>query len=313
MKKPSILLFALLISSLAFAQTPTDMEFVPKGNICAGLGYTYDSWNQYWQGDSIISNGNVGTVTHQTMGLGANVGILDRLNVIVMVPYMFSNASQGTLNGQSGFSDIAIDVKGKYGEWDLGPGKLLLAGDIGFSTPISHYLIDFAPLNLGLGTTNLLYRQLITYKLNKGFYIHARGAYTFRSDVPDIHRDYYYNDGSSYYTNKVQMEDMFDWAAALGYKNTKLLAEISYINSYTLGGTNIRTWDPGFCSNEMNRSVIQGRFDYYFDKPKGLMITARAGYTVDGRNVGQSWYGNIGVDYLFPVWGKKHGEQKPVE
>src|SRR4030095_14252661 len=120
------------------------------------------------------------------------------MNFIVMVPYMISNTSQGTLNGQNGFSDLSLDLKGKYGEWVLGPGKFKLGGDLGFSTPLSSYLIDFAPLNLGLGTTNLSYRQMISYKLDKGFYADLRGTYTYRSNIPDIHREFYYDQNNAY-------------------------------------------------------------------------------------------------------------------
>src|ERR1043165_6708485 len=103
--------FLLVICSTSAwlqAQTPTDMEFVPKGNICAGLSYSHASWKKYWEGDTLRVNGNVGTVSTQAIGAGVNVGILDRLNVIVMLPYVVTNASQGTLNGQNGFQDIYL-------------------------------------------------------------------------------------------------------------------------------------------------------------------------------------------------------------
>lgn len=315
MKKILLFLFITPLTVVKLmAQSPADMEFVPKGSICAGLGYNYDSWNHYWEGDTLRINGNVGTVTHQTIFAGASIGLIDRLNLIVMVPYVTSNTSQGTLNGQNGFSDISINVKGKFAEWKLGSGHLKLGGNVGFSTPLSSYLVDFAPMSLGLGTTNLLYRQLVSYKLEKGWYADARAAYTFRSNVSSIHRGgFYYDNGDAYYTDEVDVPNVFDWSLAAGFSNSRFLAEASFTNSNCTSGTDIRTWEPGFPTNETNFSVIQGRFDYYFKNPHGLNFSMRTGYTVAGRNVGQSWYGNISVNYLFPVWGKKSQEAKPVK
>src|SRR5258706_2969970 len=112
MQKSSPPLILLLFGSRVFAQTPIDMEFVPKGNIWTGFAYGYSSWKKYWQADSIQENGNVGTVSTQYVGWGASIGILDRLNLIVMLPYVWTNANSGTLNGQSGFQDIALNIKG---------------------------------------------------------------------------------------------------------------------------------------------------------------------------------------------------------
>lgn len=305
MKKLYPLFVLLLIGSVGYAQTPSDLEFVPKGYLCPAVNYGYNSWSKYWQGDDLIENGNVGTVSRQQIAVGFNLGIMDRLNFIAMAPYVITHCSQGTLNGQNGLQDIYLNLKGKFAEWQLGPGKLKLVGDLGFSTPIGNYLVDFAPLNLGSGTTNLSYRQMVQYKLNKGFFVEAKANYTYRSDISDIHRDFYYDQGEAYYSDEVYVHDVFDWAAVVGFSNEKFLAEAGYTSYNTLGGSDIRTWDPGFPTNDMDANAVTGRFDYYFSKPKGLQISATGGYTVSGRNMGQSWFANIGVDYLFPLWGKK--------
>jgi hypothetical protein len=312
-RKLLLLLALLFLSGAGFSQSPADMEFVPAGSICAGLGYDYNSWNKYWEGTVLKENGNVGTVSKQALFAGFNVGFADRLNVIIMLPYLITNVSQGTLNGQSGFQDISINLKGKYGEWTLGAGTFKLGGNLSFSTPVSGYLIDYAPLNLGSGTTNLSYRQLISYKLEKGIYFDGRATYTYRSNVNDINRGgFYYDEGEAYYSDEVKVPDVFDWTLAVGFSNNRLLTEASFTNYNTLGGSDIRVWEPGFPTNKANFSSVQGRFDYYFAIPKGLNFSARVGYTVAGRNVGQSWYGNLSVNYLFSAWGEKQQEAKPV-
>src|SRR6185295_13385755 len=146
----------------------------------------------------------------------------------------------------------------------------------------------------------------------KGFYVDLRGSYTYRSNIPNIHRDFYYDQGQAYYTNEVTVPDLFDWAGAVGFSNKKLLAEVSYQSYSCFGGSDMRTWDPGFPTNNMNGSVIAGRFDYYFSKPRGLNTSLNAGYTLTGSNIGKSTYIGLAVNYIFPVWGEKKTEDKPV-
>ncbi|HUM45498.1 MAG TPA: transporter [Chitinophagales bacterium] len=299
-----LLLFLITANHRAGAQTPTDLDFVPAKNLCPAVNYSYSSWNKYWQVDNLIENGNVGKVTTQKVAVGFNLGILDRLNFIAMLPYVFTHPSQGTLNSQHGIQDISLNVKGNYAELKLGSGQLKIVGNLGFSTPVTDYLVDFAPLNIGSGTTNFNYRQMFAYTIKKGFYAQAKANYTFRSNVPDIHRDYYYDDGNSYYENEVHVYDVFDWSVVLGFSNDRFKAEALYSSYNTLGGTDIRTWDAAFPANNVDANTIGANLEYYFKKLPGLEISAGAGYTVSGRNTGQSIFANIGVDYYFQLWGK---------
>ena len=296
---------ALLLSVSLHSQLPTDLQFVPKGSICAGLNYSYNAWSKYWEGETLRENGNVGTVSRQQITAGVMVGVLDRFNVIVMLPYASTKASQGTLNGQAGLQDISLNLKGKYLERKAGPGNLLVGGSLGFSTPVSKYLVDFAPLNLGAGTTNLSYRQMLNYQLDKGFFTSLRANYTYRSNIPSIHRDFYFDQNQAYYGNEVKVDDVLDWTAALGFSNKQILAEVSYNAVNTLGGSDIRTWEPGFPTNNMDFSTVIGRFDYYFSESGGLNLSLAGGYTLAGRNTGQSLFGSLSVNYQFPVWGSK--------
>lgn len=305
LQKVIAFLLILIFSSNTKAQTPTDMQFVAGGNICAGVAYSYNSWSKYWQGTELISNQNIGTVTIQKYMAGFALGITDNLNVMMKVPYALTGASGGTLNGQTDIEDFYLNVKARIAEPKLGKGKLKFTGNLGFSTPLSHYLVDFAPLNCGAGTTNLSYRQIINYQLDKGWYIGGKAMYMYRSNIPNIHRDMYYDQGAAYYTNEVFVPNIFEWMGAIGFRNEHLLAEINYIENNTLGGSDIFTWEPGFPTNNVDLTMLTGRFDYYFNKPNGLNITAAVGYTLAGRNAGQSMFASIGINYLFAIWQKK--------
>src|SRR6185436_7282593 len=90
------------------AQTLTDGLMMPKNNFCTGFMYTHDSWKEYWEGELKRENGNIGTVTTQSLMWFGNYGVTDKINVIAMVPYVKTKASMGTLTGMEGLQDLSL-------------------------------------------------------------------------------------------------------------------------------------------------------------------------------------------------------------
>ncbi len=74
----------------------------------------HSSWNEYWEGTTKRENKNLGTVTNQSLMFMSNYGITDKLNVLATVPYVWTDASAGTLHGMKGFQDIDLDVKYEF-------------------------------------------------------------------------------------------------------------------------------------------------------------------------------------------------------
>jgi hypothetical protein len=76
--------------------------------------------------------------------------VTDRLNVIAMVPYVWTEANQGVLAGMSGFQDLTVALK--YAAIDrpfTTKGSIRVIGVVSGSTPLSDYIPDFLPLSIG--------------------------------------------------------------------------------------------------------------------------------------------------------------------
>ncbi len=195
------------------AQTSNDAIMMNKGQFCNGISYSFSQWTNYWEGTLKRSSGNVGTFTSQALMYMPNYGISDKLNVMAGLPYVWNHMSAGTLHSMSGFQDISVDVKWKPYSTKWGPGKFSVFLVGGFSTPLTNYVVDFLPLSVGLGTTNLLGRVILHYKLEK-FFIRGSAAYVWRSNT--------YLDRTSYYTtsmhltNEVEMPDQMTFNGSLG-------------------------------------------------------------------------------------------------
>lgn len=292
----SMLLFALIRSYPASAQTEMDAIMMNKKQICIGLMYGYSSWDHYWEGTLKRNNENLGTVSTQSLLLGANYGITNNLNVMVMAPYVWTKATAGTLHGLKGIQDISLFVKWRGLHKSFGNNKVSLFALGGFSTPLSDYVIDFLPLSIGLGSTNLTLRGMADYQYKK-LSVTASAAFVARSNVK-IDRTSYY-DTEMHLTNEVDMPNAMQYQLRAGYRGRYLHAETLLTNWTTMGGFDITRNNMPFPSNRMNATMVGANVKYTVKSFTNLAFIGGANFTVAGRNMGQSNSYNAGIFYAF--------------
>ena len=118
----SLLLFVSLAlpSTNLLAQTVDDGLMVPRKALFTGVLYGHDRWSDYWEGTLKRDNENIGTLTTNNITWMANYGLLSRVNLIAMLPYVSTRASGGTLSPQSGLQDLTLAAKGRLFERGLG-------------------------------------------------------------------------------------------------------------------------------------------------------------------------------------------------
>src|SRR5690349_18406909 len=107
----SLLCFALCFPWLMIAQTPSDAIMMRKGQFCGVLAYGHESWDEYWEGTLKRSNGNIGTFTRQSIIPMFALGLSDNINLLAMLPWVGTKASQGQLQGVSGLQDLGVFIK----------------------------------------------------------------------------------------------------------------------------------------------------------------------------------------------------------
>ena len=285
-----------------YAQTNTDALMIPQNFFCTGAMYSNSSWRDYWEGTYKRDNGNLGQVTMNTYSVFANYGIFNSLDVLVTVPYVTTNASQGTLKGQKGFQDIMASLKWRPLNTGLGKGVLSAYATGLVTVPLSNYEPDFLPVSIGLHSTTASLRGLVNYQAGRIF---AAGSYqyTLRSDVT-LDQDAYYTT-QEIYSNRVYMPNVSNYLFSAGYRSPHLNVEAVFSQTNTLGGFDIRKNDMPFPSNRMNWSTAGGLIKYSFNAVAGLELTAGGNRVLTGRNVGQSTTIYGGVLYLFDLNKKK--------
>ncbi len=295
------LLIILFLPLLNYAQTEMDAIMMNKNQFCNGLIYDHSSWNHYWEGEFKRDNKNMGTVTTQMAMFMSNYGLTNNLNIMAGASYVWTKASAGTLHGMQGVQDLSVFLKWKPIIKSFGQNKISVFGIAGLSTPLTNYAIDFLPMSIGLGSTNLIARGMIDYS-HKRFTVTGSAAYIRRSNVK-LDRDSYY-DTELRLTNEVSMPDASYCQLRTGYRGKYLIAEAILTNWTTLGGFDITKNNMPFPSNRMNATMAGGYLKYTVKQYTPLSFLVSGNYTIAGRNMGQSTSLNAGVFYLLQ-FGKK--------
>lgn len=291
----------VLTPALSIAQTEMDAIMMNRKQICNGFVYTHSSWDEYWEGSFKRDNQNLGTVSTQSVMYMGAYGITDKLNIVAGLPYIWTKASAGTLHGMKGLQDASVFIKWKPITKSFGKNKISLFTIGGISTPVTDYVIDFLPMSVGLGSTNLIARGMVDYQRGK-LSVTGSAAYIWRSNVK-LDRDSYY-DTEFHLTNEVKMPNAANYQLRAGYRGKYLLAEALLTNWTTLGGFDITKNNMPFPSNRMNATNVGVALKYTLPKAPGLSLIAGGNYVVAGRNMGQAKSFNVGAFYAF-YFGKE--------
>lgn len=296
------LLFVLLAAPVD-AQTIDDGIMLEKRGLLTGTLYTHDTWDEYWEGARKRDNGNIGTLTTRTAVWFGNYAVTRRLNVIAMVPHVRTRASQGVLHDQSGFQDLTVAAKYNVLEKSATPvGTVRAIAVVAAGLPMTDYTPDFYPLSIGSHSRRLSTRGTLHVQTEPGFFAGGSGAYTLRSSVT-LDRPYYFTENRLFFTDEVDMPNVFDYVVSAGFMKRRLMAAAMFSQQRTLGGGDIRRQDAPFVSNRMNFSKVGGMVMAPLPKLENLVVQLGYTYTIDGRNVGQS--SSVTAGLLFQFRGRQ--------
>ena len=274
---------------------------MPKQDLCAGMSYSHASWDQYWEGTLKRRNGNIGDITTQTAVGFANYGITNRLNVIAMVPYVWTSASQGVLRGIQGFQDITLAGKFNFLEKPFTKhGSLRAIAVVSAAIPLTDYTPDYQPLSIGSASKSVSGRFTLNFQSKPGWFLNGSLGYTWRSHVT-LDRPYYFTDGQLFLTDEVEMPEVFDYVVSAGYLKHGLNTEFSFRQQRMQSGGDIRRQDMPFVSNRMNFSQVGAMALYAIPKLRRMEVKFAFAYTVDGRNVGQGTTFMTALQYRFAL------------
>jgi hypothetical protein len=296
MKRFLLICWTLCVGA-AHAQTPTDGLMMGKGWSCNVLAYGQSKWDHYWEGTLYRNNENIGTFTGQNVMLMSNYGIGHKLNVIVGLPYVWTQASNGSLAGHRGVQDLSLWLK--YQAFDLSVGSHHLKGFLtaGASTPTNGYQTEMLPFAIGLGAKTASLRAVLHFQSKQGFYATAQAGYSAKGDS-EVDRDAYQFDGKVYATSVVPVPDVVDGTARLGFLNKHIQIEGFYDSFACVSGDDIRRQDMPFMTNKMMATSVGALAKYNVHTKAGIFTLAgQYSQVLSGRNVGKATNLMLAVQY----------------
>ena len=294
-----VLLLAIVTVARLPAQALDDGMLHARRTLGVGFSYMRDGWSEYWEGSLQRSNGNIGTVTTQSVTWSAAYGVTDRFTVMAMLPYVWTHASTGPLHGMHGVQDLTLAAKYRVLSTPLTErGTLRAFVGAAAGLPVGDYTPDFLPLSIGLGSRALSGRFTVNFQAHQGWFLNASAGYTWRGKVT-LDRPAYFTNGQLYLSNEVAMPDVAQYGFSAGYQQGRLCLPLSLSWQRTRGGSDIRRQDMPFVSNRMDFAKIDGTVMYNLPSPRDLSLRFGTSRVVSGRNVGQSTAISAGVSYLF--------------
>lgn len=82
------------VSAVPAAAQIDDGTMMPKRTLSAGVFYSHDSWDQYWEGTLKRTNGNIGTLTTRSLTFETGYSVNDRLALMASLPYIWTHATR---------------------------------------------------------------------------------------------------------------------------------------------------------------------------------------------------------------------------
>ncbi|MFN4085071.1 MAG: hypothetical protein ACK4LB_03950 [Spirosomataceae bacterium] len=272
-----------------WAQLPTDALYMPKGSACLALQLGQTSWSDYWEDQLKRNNQNIGTHhTRMIMPMVA-VGITERVNLLVGVPYLQTSTTQGNLLGERGFQDVSLWIKGKV--WENTSRSLHIIG--GVSTPSHGYSTDLQPMALGLGARSASVRILGNQKIGSHGYLTVSTSYQMMGNGR-LDRDAHLWGSQLVYSDVVNVPDTWDVQLRVGRFHKSLQMEVAMESYACLQGDGIRRNDMPAITNDRHQSSVVGYLKY---QPKNLGGTVRFQQVLAGKNVGLAQSIQVGLLY----------------
>jgi hypothetical protein len=301
------LLLLLLTASLRFAaqaQMPDDGFTMNKGELCLVAAYKQVSWKEYWEGDRLRDNKNLGTFTSRMYMPMAGYGVTDKLNLFASLPYISNTSSAGYLMPQKGWQDVSVAAKYRFLQTGKRNMQLSLFATIGASLPASKYVPDFLPFSIGLQSKTASARLVTHLRYRSDWFATLQWGYTLRDNIT-VDRQTYYTDGQ-YYSNEMFIPNQWDGGAKIGFANSRLRAYAMYNMMRTVSGSDIRRNDMPYPGNKMDMTSAGVHLLYWVPQIKGLGINASAEQVLTGRNVGKAFMWMAGLQYVFTPFHKHH-------
>lgn len=246
-----------------YAQAPVDCFYPGKNNGAVALSASFEKYSEFFLGTGETATW-AGDYNTTSVGIYGTYGITDNFAVALSIPYIMVN----TVNfndeevNRDGIQDLGIYAKYKLFYFDMSALDIEISPSVGFTTPLSDYVVDF--YGIGQGATSFDLRAIIMAKFNSGLFAELQGAGLVRLDPAPSGSQFNFK---------------------LGYFNDKIYADLYYTIQNISGGEDLPNPDN---FEALGVSYQRAGVTLSYNIFSALGIYVGGATTLDGENVGKS-------------------------
>lgn len=287
MKIKLVASLCLMYSVLLTAQSPVSGFMKSAGEGAVVVSYSHESYDRVFlvpmevDGVPVFNEVNISSIS-----LFSEVGITDRLNLILNLPYVETegNASEAVLqnngfeNTRSGIQDVKIYAKYNFHTLNTGSSTLDLMGAIGLETPLGDYRADEGLQSIiAIGNESSSFNMLgiATFKTEYGLFATGQAGYSFRGNSAP---------------HALITEFKLGYADSKFYVDAYVANQLSEKDGVDILGEGFEGFFPATRVNYTRVGV-----NAYAPLTGGIGLTAGANTYVAGRNIGKAtgFYGGL--------------------
>lgn len=264
----SLLLAALPLTPGLALDINGFMPEAARGDLA--VSYTAESWDEFWVGETRVSDPGVGEVETDSLAVWFQWGFTDNFALVANLPYVDTTSDGLAGFEDSGLQDLSVLLKYRF----LSSGPHNLVAGLGVRTAASDYEGNL-PVDIGDDTTDALLRLVYQFQ-REGFYFSQQVGYDIRGeDAPD---------GFPLYTE-------------LGFTYGRITYSGFYSRLIADGGFDIG--DPGFTFPGLQEEYSRAGLKVYGRITDRVGLSGLYFTTLDGRNTGDASGFSIGVNFGF--------------
>lgn len=287
MKIKLVASICLLMPSLFMAQSPVSGFMKKEGEGAVVVSFSQEKYDKVFLVPTEIDGVPVfNEVTISSISFYGEVGITDRFNVVLNIPYIESkgNASAAVLtnngfeNKRTGVQDVKIYVKYHFYSLKMNKSTLDFMGVMGLETPLGNYRADEglqSILAIGNQSSSFNMFGIATFKTNGGVFAAGQSGYSFKGNQSP---------------HALLTEFKLGYAGSTFYVDAFVANQLSEKNGVDIIGEGFVGYFPAARVNFTRVGI-----NAYAPLVEGIGLTAGANTFVAGRNIGNStgFYGGL--------------------
>ena len=257
--------FLLAAAPVASAQGETGF-LRGTGRTDVVLGYTLDSYDEFWVGTDKVSDPGVGEIERASYSLFLAHGIDENTDVFLSAAYVEAESDgAGGFDDESDLQDAVLGAKVRFWQRRMGSGDFSLLALPSVKFPMTDYEHNDVTA-IGDEQVDLRARAVAHYQHDSGVYLAAETGYDFRFE---------------------DVEDEIPLNVTLGATVfERLTVSPFYSRVWSDGGPDIG--DPGFAFNDVQEEYERAGVSAYLRLGEQLGATFLWRTTMDGRNTGEA-------------------------